>query len=487
MALLKEILYKAGIEEVIGNTNTSVTGISINSNEVKAQEMFVALRGANVDGHKFIESAVKKGAVAIICEEMPATIQAGINYIRVKNTHIALAEVCANFYNQPSSFLKLVGITGTNGKTTTATLLYKMFMQLNIKCGLISTVENRINDTVIPATHTTPDPIQLNRLLSRMVLEGCEYCFMEVSSHAVVQHRVDALQFAGGVFTNITHDHLDYHKTFDAYLKAKKKFFDMLPQAAFALVNADDRNGMVMVQNTQANIKTYGLHSMADFRCKIVENNFHGLLLQIDQIEVLCKLIGSFNAYNLLAIYAVSVLLGIDRQNALTSLSTLESVIGRFDYQISPNKITGIVDYAHTPDALQNVLSTINDIRTRNESVITVVGCGGNRDTAKRPVMAKIAAENSDKVILTSDNPRNEDPQSIIEQMRAGVPAHLAARVMAITDRREAIRVACNLAKGGDIILIAGKGHETYQEINGVKHPFDDKKILNESFKTLNT
>lgn len=486
MPLLKEILYKAGIEEVIGNTNTSVNGICINSNEVRAQEMYVALRGTRVDGHSFINSAIEKGAVAILCEDMPETIQAGINYIRVKNTGIALAEVCANFYNHPSSHLKLVGITGTNGKTTTATLLYKMFMQLNFKCGLISTVENRINDTVIPATHTTPDPIQLNQLLSRMVLEGCEYCFMEVSSHAVVQHRVDALHYAGGVFTNITHDHLDYHKTFDAYIKAKKKFFDMLPDTAFALVNADDRNGTVMVQNTQATVKTYGLRSMADFRCKIIENNFNGLLLQIDNTEVLCKLIGSFNAYNLLAIYAVTVLLGIDKQHALTALSTLESVSGRFDYQISANKIIGIVDYAHTPDALKNVLSTINDIRTRNESVITIVGCGGNRDTAKRPVMAQIAAEQSDKVILTSDNPRNEDPQLIIEQMRAGVPAHLAARVMAITDRKEAIRVACNLAKSGDIILIAGKGHETYQEINGVKHPFDDKQILKESFKSLN-
>lgn len=486
MPLLKEILYKAGIEEVIGNTNTSVNGISINSNEVRAQEMYVALRGTKVDGHNFIQSAIEKGAVAILCEEMPAVIQAGINYIRVKNTHIALAEVSSNFFNQPSSYIKLVGITGTNGKTTTATLLYKMFLQLGFKCGLISTVENRINDTVIPSTHTTPDPIQLNRLLSRMVLEGCEYCFMEVSSHAVVQHRIDALQFAGGVFTNITHDHLDYHKTFDAYLKAKKNFFDMLPDTAFALVNADDRNGSVMVQNTQAAIKTYGLRSMSDFRCKIIENNFNGLLLQIDNTEVLCKLIGSFNAYNLLAIYAVATLLGIDKQHALTTLSTLESVNGRFDYQISSNKIMGIVDYAHTPDALQNVLSTINDIRTRNESVITVVGCGGNRDSAKRPVMAKIAAENSDKVILTSDNPRNEDPQLIIEEMRKGVPAHLTAKVMAITDRKEAIRVACNLAKSGDIILIAGKGHETYQEINGVKHPFDDKKILNESFKSLN-
>lgn len=486
MRLLKEILYKAGIEEVIGNTNASVNGISINSMEVKASQMYVALRGTRVDGHSFIQQAIDKGATAILCETLPDVIQSGINYVKVKNTHLALAEVCANFFNHPSTKLKLIGITGTNGKTTTATLLYKMFISLGYKVGLLSTVENRVNEKVIPATHTTPDPIQLNKLLSQMVFEECEYCFMEVSSHAVVQHRIMGLQFAGGVFTNITHDHLDYHKTFDEYIKAKKGFFDILPESAFALVNIDDKNGMVMVQNTKATKKTYSLHTMSDFRCRIIENNFGGLLLMIDNMEVLCRLIGSFNAYNLLSIYATAISLGIDKQAALTALSLLDSVSGRFEYVNSSNKIIGIVDYAHTPDALKNVLGTINDIRTRNEKVITIVGCGGNRDAAKRPVMAQIASEYSDKVILTSDNPRNEEPQTIIEQMRAGVPAQHTAKVMAITDRREAIKVACNLAKPGDIILLAGKGHETYQEIKGVKYPFDDKEILQESFKTLN-
>ncbi len=486
MRLLKEILYKAGIEEVIGNTNASVNGITINSMEVKASEMYVALRGTRADGHSFIQQAIDKGATAILCEQLPDVIQSGINYVRVKNTHIALAEVCANFFNQPSTKLKLVGITGTNGKTTSATLLYRLFTQLGYKTGLISTVENRICEKIIPSTHTTPDPIQLNKLLTQMVFEECEYCFMEVSSHAVVQHRITGLTYAGGVFTNITHDHLDYHKTFDEYIKAKKGFFDLLPQTAFAMVNADDRNGTVMLQNTRAEKKTYSLHTMSDYRCRIIENNFGGLLLMIDNMEVVCKLIGSFNAYNLLCIYGTAVSLGMDKQKVLTVLSTLDSVSGRFEYVNSPNKITGIVDYAHTPDALKNVLTTIGDIRTRNEKVITIVGCGGNRDSAKRPVMAQIACEYSDKVILTSDNPRNEDPQLIIEQMRAGVQAHQAAKVLAITDRKEAIKVACSLAQPGDIILLAGKGHETYQEIKGVKYPFDDKEVLQESFKTLN-
>jgi UDP-N-acetylmuramoyl-L-alanyl-D-glutamate--2,6-diaminopimelate ligase len=487
MQLLKDILYKAGIEEVIGNTNAAVHGICINSKEAKPNDIYVALRGTNVDGHAFIQQAIDKGATSVLCEIFPEVIQSGVNYIRVKNTYLALPEVCANFYNHPSTKLKLVGITGTNGKTTTATLLYRLFRQLNIRCGLLSTVENRVNDDIIQATHTTPDPVQLNKLLSMMVLQECEYCFMEVSSHAVVQNRIGALHFAGAVFTNITHDHLDYHKTFDEYLKAKKRFFDLLPATAFALTNADDKNGMVMLQNTKALKKTYSLQSVSDFRCKIIENNIHGLLLQIDHTEVLCKLIGSFNAYNLLAIYATAIMLGIDKQHVLTAMSLLESVSGRFDYLISKTGIIGVVDYAHTPDALKNVLSTISDIRTLNEKVITVVGCGGNRDAAKRPIMAHIAAEMSDKVILTSDNPRNEEPQVIIDQMRAGVPAHLSAKVMAITDRKEAIKVACNLASGGDFILIAGKGHETYQEIKGVKYPFDDKEVLNQNFNNLNT
>ncbi len=483
MRLLKDILYKAGIIEVIGNTNASVNGISINSNEIKANYLFVALRGTRVDGHQFIPQVIEKGATAIVCEQLPETIQSGINYVKVTNAHIALAEICSNFYNQPSSKLKLVGITGTNGKTTTATLLFNLFTQLGYKCGLLSTVENRINSKIITATHTTPDPIQLNKLLSEMVFEECEYCFMEVSSHAVAQHRIAGLQFAGGIFTNITHDHLDYHKTFDEYIKAKKGFFDMLPDTAFALVNADDKNGKVMLQNSRANKKTFGLHGVCDFKCRILENNFTGLLLNIDNHEIVCHLIGSFNAYNLLGIYAAAVLLGIEKEKVLTQVSTLTSVEGRFEYLNSSNNIIGIVDYAHTPDALKNVLSTIEDIRTRNEKVITVVGCGGDRDAAKRPLMAHIACEKSDKVILTSDNPRSEDPQKIIDQMRAGVEAHQSAKVLSVLDRREAVKVACSLAQPGDIILIAGKGHEKYQEIKGVKYPFDDKEVLQESFK----
>jgi UDP-N-acetylmuramoyl-L-alanyl-D-glutamate--2,6-diaminopimelate ligase len=487
MRLLKEILYKAGIEEVIGNTNASANGICSNSKEVRAGELYVALRGMQVDGHTYIQQAIENGATSILCESLPDVIQSGINYIRVKNTQLGLAEVCANFYNHPSSKLKLVGITGTNGKTTTATLLYQLFTELGFKTGLLSTVENRIVHEAIPATHTTPDPIQLNKLLSLMVLEGCEYCFMEVSSHAVVQHRINALQFAGGIFTNITHDHLDYHQTFEAYIRAKKGFFDLLPETAFALVNADDKNSSIMLQNTRASKYTYSLHAMSNYRARIIENNFHGLLLMMDQVEVACKLIGSFNAYNLTGIYATAMLLGLDKQRVLTVLSNLSPVSGRFECITSGTNITGIVDYAHTPDALKNVLSTIADIRTRNEKVITIVGCGGNRDVTKRPLMAQIACEYSDKIILTSDNPRNEEPQLIIEQMRAGVQPQHVAKVMAITDRKEAIHVACNLARQGDIILLAGKGHETYQEIKGVKYPFDDKKILMESFKTLNT
>ena len=480
MKNLKELLYKAGIIEVHGSTDVGVSQVCFDSRKVVSGSLFVAVRGTQSDGHQFIASVIEKGAVAIVCEEFPPVLHEGVTYIRVKDSNIAFSFIAANYYENPSSQLRLVGVTGTNGKTTTVTLLFRMFRQLGHSVGLLSTVRNQVNDTVIPATHTTPDALQLNALLRHMVDEGCTLCFMEVSSHAVVQHRVTSIEFAGGVFTNITHDHLDYHKTFEEYIKAKKGFFDLLGGNAFALVNADDRNAKVMVQSTHAEIKTFALRSMSDFRAKIVENGFSGLTLQVGSQDVYCKLIGSFNAYNLLAAYAVAVLLGEEPMLVLTALSSLDSVEGRFEYITSKNKVTGIVDYAHTPDALKNVLSTIRDIRTGNEQVITVVGCGGNRDAAKRPVMAAIACEMSDRVILTSDNPRNEDPLVILEEMKQGVPPQFHKKALVIADRKEAIKVACSLAGEGDIILLAGKGHEKYQEINGVKHPFDDKEVLRE-------
>lgn len=485
MKYLKDILYKSGIEEVIGTTGARVNNICFNSSLIGKDDLFVAVRGTKTDGHNFIEQAIRQGATSVICEVFPENKQNDINYIRVKNSQRALAEISSNFFGNPSSHLRLIGITGTNGKTTTATLLFQLFRNLGFKAGLLSTVQNQVNDEIISATHTTPDPIQLNMLLSKMVQEGCSYCFMEVSSHAIVQHRIAGLSFAGGVFTNITHDHLDYHKTFDEYIKAKKGFFDLLPENAFALVNADDRNAKIMVQNTKAKKKTFSQHAMSDFRFRIIENNFSGLILNIDGSEVVCRLIGSFNAYNLTAVYAVAELCGLEKLPVLTAISNLNAVEGRFQYMSSSNHITGIIDYAHTPDALKNVLSTIADIRTGNEQVITVVGCGGDRDATKRPVMAKIASEMSDKVVLTSDNPRSENASDIIEQMQNGVPADRKKNVMSITDRREAVKVACNIARPGDIVLIAGKGHEKYQEINGVKYPFDDKEVLSESFKML--
>lgn len=487
MKLLKDILYRAGIEEVIGITGGIVNEICFNSALVKPDDLFVAIPGAKVDGHSFIAQAIANGATSIICEQLPAEIKSNINYIRVKNAHTALAEISSNYYGNPSSQLRLIGVTGTNGKTTTVTLLFQLFRNLGFKAGLLSTVQNQINDAIIPATHTTPDPLQLNKLLSRMVDEKCTYCFMEISSHAVVQKRIAGLTFAGGVFTNITHDHLDYHKTFDEYIKAKKGFFDMLPETAFALANADDRNAKTMVQNTKAKKKTFSQHAMSDFRCRILENNFSGLILNIDNSEVVCKLIGSFNAYNITGVYGAAVLCGLDKLSVLTAISNLDAVEGRFEYISSANHITAVVDYAHTPDALKNVLSTIADIRTGNEQVITVVGCGGDRDAAKRPMMAKIACEMSNKVILTSDNPRSENPEEIIAEMQKGVPADKKKNVMAIADRGEALKVACNIARPGDIVLAAGKGHEKYQEINGIKYPFDDKEILRETFKTQGT
>ena len=481
MNLLRDLLYKSGIEEVIGTTGITISSICFDSRKAEKDCLFVAVRGTQSDGHAYINSVIEKGATAIVCEELPKQKLETVTYIKVKNSALALGFISSNFYDNPSQQLKLIGITGTNGKTTTSTLLYRLFRNLEYKCGLLSTVENLINDKVVPATHTTPDPVQLNALLKQMLLNGCTHCFMEVSSHAVAQHRISGLNFEGGVFTNITRDHLDYHKTFDEYIKAKKGFFDGLSSNAFALVNIDDKNAGIMVQNTKAKVKTYSLKSMSDYKARVMENNFSGLLLNIDGSDVSCKLIGSFNAYNLLGVYATAILLGLDKMNVLTEISKLSPPEGRFEYIVSENHVTGIVDYAHTPDALQNVLKTISDIRTKNEKVITVVGCGGDRDAGKRPQMAAIACEYSDKVILTSDNPRSEDPEAIIEQMKQGVPAQHFKKAMAITDRKEAVKVAVNLAEEGDIILLAGKGHEKYQEIKGVKYPFDDKQVLEET------
>lgn len=485
MKKLRDLLYKAGIIEVHGNTDLQIHAPCLSSREVKKSDLFIAISGSVTDGHDFISAAIDAGAVAIVCQKFPASFVPGITYVRVSNSMEALAQIAANFYDHPSNKIRLIGITGTNGKTTTATLLHRLFTSLGYTCGLISTVKNCIGEKEKQATHTTPDAISINQLLYEMINAGCTYCFMEVSSHAVIQHRITGLNFAGGIFTNITHDHLDYHKTFDAYIKAKKGFFDMLPEEAFALVNADDKNSKVMLQNTKAKSSTFSVKGVSDFKCKVIENNFSGLLLNIDGIEVLTKLIGSFNAYNLLGIYATAVLLGADKIKVLTAISTLSSVEGRFEYYATSNNITGIIDYAHTPDALQNVLSTIKDIRTGNEKVITIIGCGGDRDATKRPVMAAIACEWSDKVILTSDNPRSEDPQSILEDMKKGVQPHHIKKALIISDRREAIKTACTIAKQGDIILLAGKGHEKYQEIKGKKIPFDDKKELLEAFHIM--
>lgn len=478
MKLLKDILYKAGLVEVIGTTNLAITSVNFDSRKVEKNSLFIAVKGTQNDGHQYIEQTIKAGAIAIVCEEFPSHLDEKITYVKVNDSSIALGVIAANFYDNPSTHIKLIGVTGTNGKTTTVTLLFNLFKSLGYKVGLLSTVKNQINNEQLAATHTTPDAIQLNALLKQMIEKGCAYCFMEVSSHAIVQNRISGVQFTGAVFTNITHDHLDYHKTFDEYIKAKKKFFDMLPAEAFALTNKDDANGGIMLQNTKAVKKTYSLRSLADFKCKIIENQFSGLVLNIDNSEVWTKLIGSFNAYNILAVYATAILLKEDKTNVLTTLSNLSSVEGRFQYIRASNGIIGIVDYAHTPDALMNVLKTIKDIRTGNEQVITVVGCGGDRDAAKRPVMANIACELSNKVIITSDNPRSEDPEMIMKEMQKGVEALHYKKTLSIVDRKEAIRTACSLANPGDIILIAGKGHEKYQEIKGVKHPFDDMDVL---------
>ncbi len=485
MKLLSQILYKAQLEEVIGSTHVAISSVAFDSRKIKKDSLFIATKGTAVDGHDYIQKAVEAGAIAIVCESLPETRNEHVTYVKVKDSTYAPGIVACNYYDNPSEKLKLVGVTGTNGKTTTGSLLFSLFKSLGYSVGLLSTVQNKINSNIIPSTHTTPDALALNELLADMAEQGCEYVFMEVSSHSVVQNRIAGIHFTGAVFTNITHDHLDYHKTFSEYIKAKKGFFDMLPSTAFALVNRDDKNGVVMLQNTKAGKHTYGLKSVADFKCRIIENHLNGLLLNIDNHEVWVKLIGTFNAYNVLAVYATAVLLKQDTTNILTALSNLNSVEGRFQYVRSPKGVIGIVDYAHTPDALKNVLETIQDIRSGNEQIITLVGCGGDRDSAKRPVMAAIACEYSTRVILTSDNPRSEDPEEILNQMQKGVSPADVKKVLRITDRREAIRTACSFGNKGDIILIAGKGHEKYQDIKGVKHDFDDLEILKETIKTL--
>lgn len=482
---LKELLYKVEIETVVGDTSVAINKLTFDSRTIEAEDVFVAIVGDKIDGHKFIEAAINKGAIAIVCQELPAIQVEGITYILVKDTAKELAILAANYYKNPSEELKLVGITGTNGKTTISSLLYQLFTKLGYKVGLISTVNIKVGDEVYATKLTTPDAITINKYLSKMLEAGVEFCFMEVSSHGIAQFRTNGLHFTGGVFTNLSHDHLDYHPTFSAYRDVKKSFFDQLPKTAFALTNIDDKNGSLMLQNTKAKTYTYALKSNANYKAKIIESSFGGTLLRIAEQEVWVKLIGSFNAYNMLAIYAVAELLGIEKLENLKYISTLTPVDGRFEYFISSNKITAIVDYAHTPDALENVLNTINDIRTKNETLFTLVGCGGDRDTTKRPLMAKIAVENSTKVILTSDNPRTENPDKIIEDMLAGVTATAEQKTLCITNRKQAIKTAASMAKEGDIILIAGKGHETYQEINGERSYFNDMDYIKE-FLELN-
>ena len=482
--VLKDILYKVGIRSVHGSTGVAVSDLQIDSRKVKKGSVFVAIKGAQADGHKFIDAALENGAAAVIVETMPAESKEGVTWVQVDNSSAAAGYMAHNFYGQPSEKLKLVGVTGTNGKTTIATLLYKLFTALGYKCGLLSTVQNQVGEEIIPATHTTPDAISLNAMLRQMLDAGCSHVFMETSSHAIHQHRITGLKYAGGIFSNITHDHLDYHKTFDEYIRVKKSFFDSLTSDAFAISNADDKRGQVMLQNTNAAKYLYSLKTMAGFKGKILENSLTGLVMNIDDQEVHFRLIGEFNAYNILAVYAAAVCLGEDKQEVLRYLSVLTGAEGRFDYTISANKkIIGIVDYAHTPDALLNVLRTIKNLRRGHEQVITVVGCGGDRDKTKRPVMAEVSCEFSDKVILTSDNPRSEDPVQIIKDMEAGLNTAGKRKTISIPDRKEAIKTAINLAKEEDIVLIAGKGHEKYQEINGVKYDFDDKQVLKELFE----
>ena len=479
---LQELLKNIKPTTIEGNTDVEITGVNIDSRKIKDGHLFVAMKGTQVDGHKFIGKAIESGAKAILCEDMPQEKNDGVCYIQVASTEDAVGKVATLFFGDPSKHLKLVGVTGTNGKTTIATLLYNMFRKFGYKVGLLSTVCNYIDDREVPADHTTPDPIELNELLSEMVKAGCKYAFMECSSHAIHQKRIGGLKFAGGIFTNLTRDHLDYHKTFENYRNAKKAFFDGLPKTAFAITNADDRNGMVMVQNTKATIKTYSTRQMADFRARIIEMHFAGMYLDIDGHEVGVQFIGKFNVSNLLAVYAAARMLGMQPEDILVAMSTLHSVSGRLEPIQSPDGFTAIVDYAHTPDALENVLNAIHEVLNGKGKVITVCGAGGNRDKGKRPLMAQEAVRQSDRVIITSDNPRFEDPQDIINDMIAGLNKEQMKKVITIVDRKEAIKTACMMARKGDVILVAGKGHENYQEIKGVKHHFDDKEVLHEIF-----
>ena len=481
--MLDKLLQGVEVRSLVGDGTVAVGRLEFDSRKVVPGTLFFATRGTQAAGHAYIPAAVAAGAAAVVCEELPAERPAGVTFVQVPDSTVALGQVASAFYGHPSRRLKLVGVTGTNGKTTTATLLYRMFRRLGYKAGLISTVVYCVDDREIPSTHTTPDSIRLNAMMAEMVEAGCDYCFMEVSSHSLVQHRTAGLAFVGGIFSNITHDHLDYHKTFAEYIRAKKLFFDGLPAGAFALTNADDRNGMVMVQNTKATVKTYALQSFADFRCRIVETLLDGMLLNLDGSEVWVKFLGRFNAYNLTSVYATALLLDARRDEVLRILSDLTSVDGRFEPIHSKEGVTAIVDYAHTPDALQNVIGTINEIRKKDQRLYVVVGCGGNRDATKRPEMAKIAVDGSDMAVLTSDNPRLEEPGAIIEQMKSGLEP--GARYLAITDRREAIKAAVALARPGDIILVAGKGHETYQDVGGVKHHFDDREEVRAAFGTV--
>lgn len=485
MQELKDILYKVTINAVVGSTSVKVNAVHFDSRRISTNDVFVAIKGSVSDGHQFIDIAIESGAVAVVCETLPDNLQNGITYIEVENASRALAFMASNYYKNPSENLKLVGVTGTNGKTTVATLLYQLFKKAGYKVGLLSTVKIMVDEKEYKATHTTPDSLTINRYLNLMNDEGVEFCFMEVSSHGIHQNRTEGLHFEGGIFTNLSHDHLDYHDTFAEYRDVKKSFFDKLPSKAFALVNMDDKNGLVMLQNTKATKYTYALKSYADYRAHILENQLSGLLLKINDNEVWTRLIGNFNAYNILAIYATAELLGLEKVENLRLISELESVAGRFQYVISDEKITAIVDYAHTPDALQNVLETINSIRTKNEELITIVGCGGDRDKTKRPKMGHIASALSTKVIFTSDNPRSEVPETIIEEIEKGVEPQNFKKTLSIVDRKQAIKTACQMAQANDIILIAGKGHETYQEIKGERFDFDDYKIVQEFLKQL--
>ena len=479
---LKELLKDIPVIAIVGSEDVEITDVNIDSRRIKDGHLFIAMKGTQVDGHKFVPKAIELGAKAVMCEDMPEEKAEGVTYVQVESTEDVVGKVATTFHGNPSTKLKLVGVTGTNGKTTIATLLYNMFTKMGHKCGLLSTVCNYIIDEAIPADHTTPDPIELNRLLDRMVQAGCEYAFMECSSHAIAQKRIGGLTFAGGIFTNLTRDHLDYHKTFENYRNAKKAFFDSLPKTAFAITNADDKNGMVMVQNTKATVKTYSIHTVADFKARIIECHFEGMYLEMDGHEVGVQFIGKFNVSNLLAVYAAAVMLGKSPEDVLVVMSTLHSVSGRLEPIHSPEGYTAVVDYAHTPDALENVLNAIHEVLDDKGHVITVCGAGGNRDKGKRPLMAQEAVKQSDKVIITSDNPRFEEPQDIINDMLAGLNAQQMKKVISIVDRREAIRTACMMAQKGDVILIAGKGHENYQEIKGVKHHFDDHEVVKECF-----